>query len=105
MSTMPMTVERIVIATSNGATGLSKPLLQRFNPKLMFQGGPGLKRAGQERLVQIWKAEAGDRPMPAGWLDWGCDDENEFSMRVAIDELETALDMYAMAQHLVGGGV
>lgn len=80
----------IVVATSNGAAGLSKPLLQRFK-LLMFGGGPGLVRAARERLAEIWRKEAGDAPMPCGWMNWGYDEDGDFSLRVAIDELESAL--------------
>lgn len=80
----------VVVATSNGAGGLSKPLLQRFK-LLTFSGGPGLMRAGHDRLAAIWKQEAGNRPMPGGWMDWGCDEDGDFSMRVALEEMETAI--------------
>lgn len=80
----------VVVATSNGAGGLSKPLLQRFTP-LCFAGGPGLRRAGQERIAQIWAKETGGREMPAGWLNWGLSDDVDFSLRVAMNDMETSL--------------
>jgi len=79
----------IVVATSNGAAGLSDALLERFK-LYCFQGGPGLASEARQRIGAIWRAEAGDAPLPAGWLNWGHVGER-FSFRRAIDSMEDAL--------------
>jgi replication factor C small subunit len=79
----------IVVATSNGAAGLSDALLERFK-LYCFQGGPALASDARQRIGAIWRAEAGDAPLPAGWLNWGHVD-NRFSFRRAMDEMEDAL--------------
>jgi replication-associated recombination protein RarA len=81
----------IVIATSNGAHKLSKALLQRFKP-YYFSGGPTFAAASVERLVRIWQAEAPHAAIPHSLPSWGWDGD-EFSLRVAIDEMEDHLAM------------
>jgi len=79
----------IVVATSNGAGGLDRALLQRFDV-FPFGSGKFFAQSCQERLEAIWLAEAGQRPMPADWLTWGWDGEY-FSMRSALAAMELCL--------------
>lgn len=79
----------MVIATSNGAGKLCKPLLQRFKI-YTFQYAADFARECQDRLAAIWQAECGDQPLPSFWLQWGWSD-NEFSLRLALDQMQDAL--------------
>jgi hypothetical protein len=81
----------IVVATSNGAGGLDKALLQRFDA-FAFGSGKFFSQACQERLEAIWLAEAGQEPMPPDWRNWGWDGEH-FSMRSALAAMELCLRM------------
>jgi replication-associated recombination protein RarA len=77
----------IVIATSNDASKLEKALRHRFKP-FIFSAGPEFAKACQARLEWVWEQEVGaGAPMPyaAQMLGW---DEDTFSMRRAIDQLE-----------------
>lgn len=85
----------IVVATSNGAGGLSAALLERFK-LYCFQAGPSLASAARQRMGEIWRKEAGDAPLPAGWLNWGHTDDR-FSFRRALDEMEDALQALGVA--------
>ena len=91
----------IVIATSNGAAGLSDALLERFR-LYSFQGGPSLARAAQDRLAAIWSEEADGMPLPAGWLNWGHIDDR-FSFRRALDDMQDALNSAADVSRLLSG--
>jgi len=77
----------IVVATSNGAQGLDKALLQRFR-LLAFSNGDTFREACQERLRQSWVNLYGDEP-PA-MESWGETSEG-FSMRVAINSFSQAV--------------
>jgi len=79
----------VVMATSNGAGKLQKALLQRFRI-YTFQAGPSFAQAAWERMGMIWRQEMGDVPMPEGWQGWGWQD-HEFSLRVALDQLQDHL--------------
>ena len=79
----------IVIATSNGVTKLSKAILQRFT-MYHFSGGPTFAAASVERLQKIWRQEAGNAPVPHSLPEWGWDGD-EFSLRVALDQLQDHL--------------
>jgi replication-associated recombination protein RarA len=79
----------IVVATSNGAGGLDRALLQRFDV-FAFGSGKFFAQACQERLESIWRAEAGEAPLPPDWRVWGWDSE-EFSMRSALAAMELCL--------------
>ena len=92
----------IVVATSNGAAGLSDALLERFDI-LCFQGGPSLARAAEDRIAEIWAAESGGMPLPAGWNGWGHIGER-FSFRKALDEMEHALAGAAAIGDLLSTG-
>lgn len=92
----------IVVATSNGAAGLSDALLERFS-LLCFQGGPSLARAAEDRIAEIWAAESGGMPLPAGWTTWGHIGQR-FSFRKALDEMEHALAGAASIGDLLSTG-
>jgi len=79
----------IVVATSNGAGGLDRPLLQRFDV-FAFGSGKFFAQACQERLEAIWLAEAGPKPLPADWQTWGWDGAS-YSMRSALAAMELCL--------------
>src|SRR3569623_13463 len=81
----------IVIATSNGAGGLDRALLQRFDV-FPFGSGKFFAHACQERMEAIWLAEAGQMPMPVDWHTWGWVGEH-FSMRSALAAMELCLRM------------
>lgn len=81
----------IVVATSNGAGGIERALLQRFKVYL-FSGGPHFAEACWERLAMIWQKVMGSAVLPIGWMTWGWRDE-AFSMRVALDEMEDYMAM------------
>jgi replication-associated recombination protein RarA len=84
-----MPLRTIVVATSNGAGGLDRALLQRFDV-FAFGSGKYFAQACQERLEAIWLAEASGQPMPPDWLSWGWDGEH-FSMRSALAAMELCL--------------
>lgn len=84
----------IVVATSNGVTKLSKALMQRFRPTYHFSGGPTFAGAAVERLQEIWRIEAPGLPVPRSLPEWGWDGD-EFSMRVALDEMQDHLTLAA----------
>ena len=79
----------IVVATSNGAGGLDRALLQRFDV-FAFGSGKYFAQACQERLEAIWLAESGEAAMPPDWLTWGWDGKY-FSMRSALAAMELCL--------------
>jgi replication-associated recombination protein RarA len=83
----------IVIATTNGATKLSKALLQRFQT-YHFSGGPTFATAAVERLQAIWAIEAPGQPVPHSLPDWGWDGD-EFSMRKALEEMSDHVALFA----------
>ena len=85
----------VVVGTSNGAGGLLPALIQRFRV-FSFSSGPTFAAACQERLAQIWAAEAPGRDMPSGWQSWGYRD-GDYSMRLAFQSLEDALLVQAVA--------
>jgi replication-associated recombination protein RarA len=85
----------VVVGTSNGAGGLLPALIQRFRV-FSFSSGPTFAAACQERLAQIWTAEAPAREMPPGWQSWGYRD-GDYSMRLALASLEDALMAQAVA--------
>jgi replication-associated recombination protein RarA len=80
----------IIVATSNGCTKLNKALMQRFRPTYYFSGGPTFAAAAVERLTSIWAIEAPGQRVPSGLPDWGWDGD-EFSLRVALDEMQDNL--------------
>lgn len=80
----------VVVATSNGATAIDRALLQRF--KLYFFGnGPAFVNACLDEIAKVWEKETG-LPLPPEWTGWGWRN-GEFSMRLALDELEDAAMM------------
>lgn len=80
----------VVVATSNDTSKLQAALLQRFST-LIFESRDRFAVPGNERLRQI-AAELGC-DLPQGWAHWGYDNRTEghFSLRVAIDKLQTHL--------------
>jgi replication-associated recombination protein RarA len=79
----------IVVATSNGAGGIERALLQRFQLRF-FSGGELFAEACLERLRDVWRAESGEELLPPGADEWGwCG--GEFSMRLALDAMEDYL--------------
>lgn len=109
LSSENMPGRAIVLATSNGTKQLQKEmfeedsgswLLQRFSV-LNFSSNGHFEAACLKRLHMIWKAEAGDGvPLPAGWQRWGYmnGDTLSFSMRVALDEMQSSLLEIAAAE-------
>lgn len=86
----------IVLATSNGAGGLDRALLERFCI-LPFACGMPFAEACQERLAEVWAREAGSQvDLPDGWIQWGWmvgeDNTPRFSMRKALDRMGAALE-------------
>ncbi|MDB4516906.1 ATP-binding protein [Crocinitomicaceae bacterium] len=79
----------VVVATSNGVDGLDRALLQRFR-RYTFDSGPRFAQSCRQEIVRRWRAEAGDAPLPHDWTKWGQDGE-DFSMRLALQELEDHL--------------
>lgn len=78
----------VVVATSNGAGKLSKALLQRFT-LLQYNAGEVFATACRQRLREIWEIEFPGRPYPRSADKWGTDDDGEFSMRSALDQLQS----------------
>ena len=76
----------VIIATSNDASKLDKALRHRFR-LFTFSGGPYFAEAARDRLCWIWQQETGNTDLPVGFESLGWED-NEFSMRCAIDGLE-----------------
>ena len=85
----------IVVATSNGVAGLDRALLQRFH-RFEFDSGPRFAQSCRRDLVRLWKQSAGNTPLPHDWTKWGQDGE-DFSMRLAVRELENHLCLEAVA--------
>ena len=79
----------IVVATSNGVDGLDRALLQRFR-RFTFDSGPGFAQACRQEIVRRWRDKTGDAPLPHDWTKWG-QDGDDFSMRLALQELEDHL--------------
>lgn len=77
----------IVIATSNGAGAIEGALLERFTV-YGFSNGAHFAMACWERMTTIWECICGTVAMPTNWKTWGWKGE-AFSMRRALDELET----------------
>lgn len=82
----------IVVATSNGAGKLSKALLQRFT-LLQYDASQVFCLACRDRLVEVWRNEFGEEPLPHGWEQWGWDGDT-YSMRRALDFIQA----YGLAQ-------
>ncbi len=89
----------VVVATSNGAAGIERALLQRFRC-LWFGGGPDFAEAVTERLEWVWREEVageGGPEMLGGWMRWGwgrdeVTGEECFSMRVALGQMQMVLE-------------
>lgn len=88
----------VVVATSNGAAGIERALLQRFRI-YHFGGGPDFAEEVTERLERVWKEEVGEGgpEMPAGWMRWGWERDRVtggecFSMRVALGQMQMVLE-------------
>lgn len=79
----------VVVATSNGAASLDRALIERFKP-YFFGNGPAFVEACLDSLTAIWSKETGGASLPADWIGWGWRN-GEFSMRLALDELEDAV--------------
>lgn len=82
----------VVVACSNGVTGLSKPFLQRFT-KLFYSASENFMEGCEERLRNIWDNELGGQmgfPFPAEAL-MRLDEDEEFSMRAAIDVMQRSI--------------
>lgn len=84
----------IVIATSNGTEKLQPALVQRFN-RLLFTGDRSFANAGQLELCVKWNESLPGVSMPPGWQQWGFDPDRNFSLRVALEQLEMALLQHA----------
>lgn len=80
----------IVVATSNGAGGLDRALLQRFEV-LCYSSGEHFKEACQARLEALWNEATHRATMPYDAAFWGTNPGGEFSMRLAMRCLERAL--------------
>ena len=81
----------IVVATSNGAGRLDNALLQRFKV-LAYSDGPEFRKSCQRRIQILW-TELCDETIPMHWENWGDDGDGGFSMRVALNQMETYLEM------------
>jgi DNA polymerase III delta prime subunit len=82
----------VVVATSNGAARLDAALLQRFRI-YSFWSGRQLAEACNERLRAIWRTESGGLPVPSELDCWGVMSATQFSMRVALDQMQDHLAM------------
>lgn len=83
----------VVIATSNGAGKLERPLLQRFDLR-HFTGGPTFAAVAADRLRDVWAQETDGAIPPADIDTWGWDEDNGqrcFSLRLAYNRMEAAL--------------
>lgn len=85
----------IVVATSNELKLISAPLQQRFI-RLDFPGYYDLASAAEQRLAELWRQLTGEQRPHWNLRNWGWSlDEHgkksEFSMRVAMDQLQQAL--------------
>lgn len=82
----------IIIGTSNGATDLGKPLLQRFK-HYYFQSSEDFMESAVDRLEAIWDKEVGhSKPSRQSMIDWGMDGEL-FSMRTALDKMQDVVSV------------
>ena len=77
----------VVVATSNDAGKLDRPLLQRFQ-LYRFQSGEAFRDACQQRLAQIWAVESDGEDLPPHWMLWGDIGGDGFSMRVALGQMQ-----------------
>lgn len=81
------------VATSNDVSKVDPALFERFTA-LDYLAGESLAAATLPRLESIWRVESAGAPAPAGleqfgWRAFG--DELRFSVRAALDELQTEL--------------
>jgi len=90
-----MPTNLVVVATSNGVDGLDRALLQRFQ-RFDFDSGPRFAQACRQEIVRRWRQSAADTPLPHDWTKWG-QDEEDFSMRLALRELDDHLCLEAVA--------
>ena len=79
----------VAIATSNSVDGLDRALLQRFR-RFDFDSGPRFAQACRQEIRRRWNEAAGREPLPHDWTKWG-QDGDDFSMRLALQELEDHL--------------
>ena len=82
----------IVIATSNGAGRLDAALLQRFRI-YQFSAGKQFAEACQAKLLEVWRTEAGNLPVPDEFAFWGNQGGGNFSLRVALDQMQQYLTL------------
>lgn len=85
----------VVVATSNGAGAIEradKALLQRFR-LYRFEAGKMFAAAAEPYLAMVWKSETGLDRLPLGWKHWGTDGEGDFSLRVALDQLQVEAEL------------
>lgn len=85
----------VVVATSNGAEGIDRALLQRFR---IYTYDADITFASQcyGRLESIWRTETGNVALPDDWRSWGRVG-NEFSVRVALDTMQDFLALRKVA--------
>ena len=91
----------IVIGTSNDASGLGKPLLQRFK-QYYFQASQTFVEQALDRMRAIWISEVGsDHNMPSDLsMEEMGNDDGEFSLRRALDKLQDTINvLHGMKQH------
>ena len=81
----------LIVATSNDTSRLETALLHRFHPHVRFDGGSCFRQACLARMRHVWQQET-DAPTPEDGtlLHWGTYDGG-FSMRLALDRMESTL--------------
>lgn len=77
----------VVVATSNDLSGLDPALVDRFTV-IEFQSGPAFAAECNERIKDI-AAKEGIVSLPVDYQRWGTDGNCAFSMRRALDRLQT----------------
>lgn len=80
----------VVVATSNDTSKLQPALRQRFRT-IYLQSGPPFAEACQPTLLEIWNIETDGAPIPTEWPSWGWWDQDCWSFRSALDEMEQYL--------------
>ncbi len=80
----------VVIATSNGMSGMEEALVDRFGSPFEFDNGPEFATAFCKWMKTVWSLESRE-PIPSDYTLWGFGRDASFSARRALDVMESRL--------------
>ena len=81
----------VVIATSNGTSGLDPALVQRFD-HFTFRGDDEFAKAAADRLGMIWTRETGKAKIPGDVIRWGKNGDT-WSFREALKQMQQIMNL------------